>query len=82
MTWKYSELAKEIEAHDVAGKFVIIRVEDPQAYMASGDLIGRELKKRGAQLVIVARPEDKIETWDDERLRQMGLQRIPKLVLA
>lgn len=62
----------------MVGKVVVIRVEDPHAYAASGDILGKELKKRGAAMVLIARPQDKFEFLSDEQLSRMGLQRIKK----
>lgn len=81
MTWDHSKLAREMDIYDVVGKVVVIRVEDPISYSASGDILGKELKKRGAAMVLIARPQDKLELLlSDDMLASMGLQRIKKRI--
>lgn len=66
----------QIDVHEMHGKTVIIRVEDPNAYEEGSREMTRLLRKAGAALVLVAKPSDKIDVLSDEDLEVLGLKRI------
>lgn len=73
----YRHKSPEIDIHDVHDKVCIIRVEDPVQYERNmGVSMTKFLKSAGAALVIIAKPDDKIDVLSDDDLAILGLKRI------
>jgi hypothetical protein len=67
----------EVDVHDLHGKTIIIRVEDPSSYVkGSGEWTTKFLKGAGAACVIVCRMDEKIDVLTDDELKVLGLKRI------
>lgn len=69
------ELTGKIDVYDVKGRCVVIRVPDPANWPAA-DFATKMFKQQGAAVVLIAKPDDIIESWSDEDLLLFGLKRV------